>query len=233
MILASVQARMGSTRLPGKVLKPIVGKPMLWHIVNRVKRAELIDKIVIVTSTKKRDSSILKFAEQYGVASYAGSEEDLVDRHFQTAKKFKANAIVRITADCPLIDPQVIDRVIRHFLDGDFDYVSNVVKRTYPTGLDTEIISYSALEKAWKETKTPLQRWRFTIYLRNHPEMFKLGNVTHEEDISHMRWVVDTEKDLRFVREIYKALYKKNKIFYMKDILDLLKKRPELVEINK
>ena len=231
--MACVQARMGSTRLPRKVLKTIVGMPMLWHIIQRLKRSKLIDKIVIVTSIKKRDIPILKFAKNNGVDSYAGSEEDLVDRHFQAAKKFKADILVRITADCPLVDPEIVDKVIQFFLDGNFDYVSNIIERTYPDGLDVEVFSYSSLEKIWKEAKTPREREFFTVYMRDHPEIFQIGGIKQGEDISYMQWTVDTEKDLKFAREIYKRLYKKNKIFYMKDILSLLKKHPELTEINK
>lgn len=233
MIMASVQARMGSTRLPKKVLKIIAGKPMLWHIVNRLKKARLINKIVIATSTNERDKPIWEFAKHYGIESYAGSEENLVDRHFQAAKRYKADVIVRITADCPLIDPRVVDKVVKHFLDGNFDYVSNVVKSTYPVGLDTEVFSYGALKRVWKEAKTPLEREFFTVYMRDHPEIFKIGNVVQKKDLSHMQWTVDTKKDLKFIREIYKRLYKENKVFCTDDVLDLLKKHPELMEINK
>lgn len=232
MIVAHVQARMGSTRLPGKVLIDIVGKPMLWHIVNRLKWSKLIDKIVIVTSTNEKDETILEFGEKEGIETYAGSENDLVDRHYQAAKKFKANVMVRITADCPLVDPKIVDKIINYFLGGKFDYVSNVEKPTYPDGLDVQVFSYSALETMWKKAKK-FEREYFPIYIKLHPEMFKIGSVEQERDISHMRWTVDYEEDLKFVREIYKRLYKEDEIFYMEDVLRLLKHHPELIDINK
>ncbi|MEW6070046.1 MAG: aminotransferase class III-fold pyridoxal phosphate-dependent enzyme, partial [Candidatus Thermoplasmatota archaeon] len=233
MIVAHVQARIGSTRLPGKVLRDIVGKPMLWHIVNRLKRSKLIDKIVIVTSTNEEDKAILEFGEKEGIETFAGSEEDLVDRHYQAAKKYKADVIVRITGDCPLVDPKVVDKIIKYFLDGKFDYASNIEKCTYPDGLDVQVLSYSALETIWKKCKKPLERELFSAYIKLHPEKFKIGNVEQEQDLSHMRWTVDYEEDLRFVREVYKRLYKKGEIFYMEDVLQLLKKEPELMDINK
>lgn len=232
-VVAIIQARAGSTRLPRKVQKEIVGKPMLWHVIARVKRAKLVDEMILATTLKKEDKTLLKLAEESGVKSYAGSENDVLDRYFQAATKFGADVIVRITADCPLIDPGVVDKVIKHFFDGGFDYVSNTVKLSYPDGLDVEVFSYSALKRAWEGARRSSEREHVTSYMRNHPEMFKIGNVECEKDLSGMRWTVDTELDLKFVKEIYKGLYKEGKIFLMKDVLNLLKKHPKLAEINK
>lgn len=232
-VTAILQMRIGSTRLPKKILKNIAGKPMLWHFTNRVKKAKLIDEIIIATTTKDEDDMIVKWARSNGLKHYRGSTEDVLDRFYQTATKFKAEVIVRVTPDCPLIDPEVMDKVIKYFLDGDFDYVSNTIKRNYPDGLDTEVFSYDALKKAWKEAKMASEREHVTPYIWKHPKMFKIGSVECEEDLSHMRWCVDTERDLEFVREIYKRLYKEGKVFHMSDVLKLLKKHPELMEINK
>lgn len=206
---------------------------MLWHIIERVKHVKLIDEIIVATTKKRRDESIVKLSEESNVKAFTGSEEDALDRFFQAATKYKAGIIVRITADCPLIDPEIVDKVIKYFLDGDLDYVSNVVRRTYPDGLDTEVFSYDALKKAWNEARLASERENVTPYVWNHPEIFRIGSVEHERDFSQMRWCVDTDRDLKFVREIYKQLYKEGRIFRMKDILELLKKHPELMGINK
>jgi len=231
-IVAIIQARMGSTRLPGKALKEISGKPLLWHVINRVKKAKLIDQIVLATTDKKEDLKLIEIASETGIGNYAGSEEDVLDRYFQAATKYKADIIVRITSDCPLIDPIIIDKVINHFLSDNFDYVSNTIKCTYPDGLDVEVFSYNSLKKAWNDAKLPSEREHVTPYIIKHKEIFKIGNFENDEDLSHLRWTVDEERDLEFVREIYKRLYKEGEVFYMENVLELLKKNPELIEIN-
>ena len=233
-IVCIVQARMGSTRLPGKVMKEIMGKSMLVHIIERLKKSRLIDKIVIAT-TKNKDNLILKLAQEYKVKTFIGSEEDVLDRYYQAAKKYKANIVVRITSDCPLIDSDVIDKVTRYYLENKsrLDYVTNTLSRSYPRGLDVEVFSFNALEKAWREAKKPYQREHVTPYIYEHPEIFHLANIRNNEDLSYMRWTVDEEKDLKFVREVYKRLYKEGEVFLMQDILNLLKKEPQLMDINK
>ena len=188
-----IQARMESTRLCGKVLKEILGKPMLWYLINRLKHAKLLDQIVLATSGKESDEPILKFAKKNDIAYYAGSELDLLDRIYQAAKKFEADAIVRITADCPLIDPEIVDKVIKYYLDkGPFDYVSNArPKATYPVGLDTEVYSFKALEKAWEEVKDTFRREWLSTNFFECPEKYRLGLLEYEEDLSYMRWTVD------------------------------------------
>lgn len=232
-VVAIIQARVGSTRLPRKVQKSIAGRPMLWHVIERVKRAKLVDEVVLATTSKEEDKPLLDLVKESGIKGYAGSDEDVLDRYFQAATQFGADVIVRITADCPLIDPEIIDKVVKHFLDGDFDYVTNTLKPTYPDGLDVEVFSYEALRKAWGEARMASEREHVTPYIRKHPELFRFRNVEHEKDFSSMRWCVDTEKDLEFVREIYKRLYGKGKIFGMREVLNLLEKHPELMEINK
>jgi spore coat polysaccharide biosynthesis protein SpsF len=234
-VLAIVQARMGSSRLPGKVLKEILGRPVLWHLINRLKQAKLINQIIIATSDNDRDEPIVRFAEENGIACYAGSESDLVDRLYQAAKRCLADAIVRITADCPLVDPVLVDRIIKLYLDskGSLDYVSNINPRTYPDGLDVEIFSFQALKKVWEEVKDPFRREWITTNFFEHPEEYRLGNLEHGEDLSHLRWTLDYQEDLDCIVEIYKRLYLDDRVFLMKDILVLLREHPELSEINK
>lgn len=232
-IIAIIQARMGSGRLPGKVLMDIAGKPLLEHVLDRVRLSRLIDKIIIATTTKERDQVILEMAQTWGMESYAGSEEDVLDRFYQAAKMYGADTIVRITPDNPFNDPEATDKVISHYLRNkdNLDYVSNRMKSTYPEGLDVEVFSFEALEKAWKEAKKPSEREHVTPYIWNHPGIFRLANVENDEDLSHLRWTVDTETDLQFTREIYARLYH-GQVFFMKDILALLRAEPELAQIN-
>lgn len=234
-VVVIIQARTKSTRLPGKVLKNIVGKPMLAHVIERVENIRLVDEIVIATTVKEEDRVILRLANDCGVKSFSGSEEDVLDRYYQAAKRYQADVIVRITSDCPLIDPEVVDKAIAFYLKykGTVDYVSNSLRRSYPRGLDTEVFSFEVLERTWQKAKEPHQREHVTPYIYKHPETFRLANVENSEDRSYMRWTVDEEKDLEFVKEVYKRLYKEGEIFLMKDVLTLLRKEPQLMEINK
>jgi spore coat polysaccharide biosynthesis protein SpsF len=232
-VVAIIQARMGSTRLPGKVMMEIVGKPMLWHVINRVKHAKRLDDIVIATTALNEDKQILELASEIRVKSYAGSEDDVLDRYYQAAIIYKADVIVRITADCPLIDPTVIDRAIEFYLDHDFEYVGTGIKPSYPDGLDTEVFSFGVLKRAWKEATLASEREHVTPYIKKNPQVFSIKNLENDKDLSYMRWTVDEECDLEFVREIYNKLYKEGEMFYMEDILNLLKKQPELMNINK
>lgn len=240
MIIAIIQARMSSQRLANKVIADIAGKPMIWHVVNRVKSANKIDKVILATSDKSSDQPIVEIASQMGINSYAGSESDVLDRYYQTAKKYKADVIVRITGDCPLVDPNIINETVEHFLNNKFDYVSTAhtsesMDSTYPDGLDTEVFNFNSLAKAWKEAKLESEREHVTPYIWKNPQIFKIDNWQGKgghKNYSKMRWTVDEERDLKFVREVYKKLYSNKNIFYMQDVLDLLKKHPELLEIN-
>lgn len=232
MITAIIQARVGSSRLPGKTMKDILGKPMLWHMIKRLEKSKFIQKIVIATTTKERDKVILEFAKKHQLDSYTGDEDDVLDRYYQTAKKYSVETIVRLSPDCPLIDPHVVDRVIQRYLTGDCDYAANTLKLTYPDGLDVEVFSYMALEKAWKEARWASEREHVTPYIRKNPDKFRLANVENEVNLSHFRWTVDEAKDLEFVGQVYGQLYKEDEIFYMEDVLNLLGKHPELMQIN-
>lgn len=232
-VVAIIQARMASTRLPGKVLLDIQGKPLLEHVIDRVGAAKLIDSTVIATSSNERDEAIIQFAKSRGIAYYVGSEDDVLDRFYQTAKRFNVNIIVRITPDDPFKDPEVIDKVVSYYLSDidSLDYVSNTIEPTYPEGLDVEVFSFQALEKAWREASKPSERGHVTPYMWNHPKFFRLANIENDENLSHLRWTIDAEEDLRFAREVYARLYR-GQVFLMKDILALLRAEPGLTKIN-
>ncbi len=230
-VVAIIQARMGSSRLPGKSLACIENRPMLWHVVQRVQRATRVDRVVVATSTAPADDAIEKMCQESGIPCYRGSENDVLDRFYHAARAEKAAQVVRITADCPLIDPEVVDRVVRRFERGDLDYASNSMVRSYPDGLDTEIFSFSALERAWHEARKPSEREHVTPYLRS--EKFRTANVQNDSTsmYQHYRWTVDESEDLEFIRAVYKAFRPKDS-FGMKDILDLIEKTPGLEKMN-
>jgi len=232
-IVVIIQARTGSTRLPGEVLEQIEGKPMIWHVDERVKHAKNVDKIVLATTDSPKDDQLASLATSSGVECFRGSENDVLDRYYQAAKKYNADVVVRITGDCPVADPEIIDSVVDFFTKNTYYYVSTAYpKATYPDGLDAEVFTFSALEKAWKEASLGSEREHATPYIWKHTELFKVKSFENKEDLSFMRWTVDEEKDLKFIREVYKRLYSSQKIFLMQDILDLIKKEPALMDIN-
>jgi spore coat polysaccharide biosynthesis protein SpsF (cytidylyltransferase family) len=229
MIGAIVQARMASTRLPGKVLLPLAGKPILWHVVSRVGTSRLIKKVVVATTDRKEDDAICDFCRKNGIDFFRGSEDDVLDRFYRAAKKFRFNAVVRVTADCPLHDPVVIDRVIGEYAKGGYDYVTNANPPTYPDGLDVEVFSFAALERAWKEARLKSEREHVTPYIRNSG-LFRLGNVANNSDLSSYRWTLDQPEDFEFIKSVYAAM--KKDAFGMDDVLALLGRHPELLGIN-
>ncbi|MEW6715910.1 MAG: glycosyltransferase family protein [Chloroflexota bacterium] len=232
-VVAIIQARMGSTRLPGKTLVDIVGKPLLGHVIERVQACQTIEDIVVATTTAVEDQPILDLAGQYGVMHYTGSEEDVLDRFYQAAINTSAEVIVRITADDPFKDPQVIDHIVSYFLHHpELDYASNTVEPTYPEGLDVEVFSFKALETAWQEAQRLSDREHVTPYIWRNPQTFCIANIKHHTDLSHLRWTLDYEEDLHFTRAVYEHLYG-GKVFLMEDILILLQKEPQLAGINK
>lgn len=234
-VVAIVQARMGSSRLPGKILKEIVGKPMLWHVVNRLKACKFVHNIVVATTTSGSDNIVKEFCMKNSFEIFSGSENDVLDRYYQAAIVYGADAVVRITADCPLIDPSVSDRVISEYLNnqGEIDGSSNTINRTYPRGLDTEVFSFASLTNIWKEAKKDYQREHVTIYAYEHPKKFKLIGVENDIDLSNLRFTVDEEPDLLFIKNIYERLYSKKKIFLIEDVLQLINKEPNLIAINR
>lgn len=232
MIAAVIQARMGSSRLPGKVMKDIVGHPQLWHVVSRTGAAETLDSVVVATSGSETDDAIVALCEQSDIPVFRGSEDDVLDRYYCAAKWAGAEVVVRITADCPLIDPGVVDKVVSAYLEGGCDYASNTIERTYPDGLDTEVFSFEALEAAWHEAELPSEREHVTPYIWKTPDVFRLRRVTQGEDLSYLRWTVDEPEDLEFVREVYRLLHLPGQTFFMEDVVRLLREHPELLEIN-
>ena len=234
MIAAIVQARMGSSRLPGKTLMDVAGRPLLGHLVDRARRIPGLDAVVIATTDRPADRAILNFAAAEGVPVYAGSEDDVLDRFHQAAERFGVAVVVRVTPDCPLLDPDVAGLVLRHFLDagGRLDYASNTQPPTFPDGQDTEVFSAAALARAWREARLPSEREHVTPYIWKHPDRFRLANVRHAEDLSALRWTVDEAADLEFVRTVYARLGA-GRVFGMDDVLALLRREPALLEINR
>jgi spore coat polysaccharide biosynthesis protein SpsF (cytidylyltransferase family) len=225
-----VQARLGSRRLPGKVLEPIGDRTMLERVVERVRRSERIADVVVATSESPRDDAIADLCAHRGWHCHRGSEADVLSRYVGAAERFDADPIVRITADCPLIDPEVVSRVMEAFAEGGRDYVANINPPTFPHGLDTEALSAAALSRADREAEWVSEREHVTLYIRNHPDRFRFGNVTHTPDLSKHRWVVDEPSDLEFARAVYARLGGRE--FGMRDVLALVEREPELSRIN-
>ena len=222
---------MGSSRLPGKVLmKSGNGMPLLYHVINQLRHCSKVKNLVIATTTNQEDDEIEKFADNNSVNVFRGSEKDVLDRYFQCAKKYSFSTIVRITSDCPLIDPQIVDKVIERFFSGNYDYATNTLIRTFPIGTDAEVFSFSALETAWKNAQLPSEREHVTPHLRNKGN-FKTINVENDTNISNLRLTVDRIEDFELINEILNNL-SINPI-HLENILELFSRKPELIEINK
>jgi spore coat polysaccharide biosynthesis protein SpsF len=231
--VAIIQARSGSTRLPRKIFKALAGKPMIWHVVDRLSHAKMLDKIIIATTTQSEDDQVVGFCSANNIFCYRGSLNDVLSRYYETAKNYNADIVIRITSDCPVLDPDIIDAMLIQFIQEDhIDYLSNTLERTFPRGLDTEIFTFAALEKTFNEAKLDYEHEHVTPYIYNNSELFTIKNYANETDLSSYRWTVDTPEDLRLIEEIYNSLYQKDKIFLFKDILQLIEKRPELAKIN-
>jgi glutamate-1-semialdehyde 2,1-aminomutase/spore coat polysaccharide biosynthesis protein SpsF len=228
-VVAIVQARMSSTRLPGKVLADVAGHPMLWHLIQRLRRSRLLSQIVVATTENPSDDVIVRLCESMGVVCFRGSESDVLDRYYQAARAMSAHTVVRITSDCPLIDPVVVDKVIQRFLDSNCDYVSNSLRYTYPNGLDTEVFSFAALERAWREATRSSDREHVTPFLKR--ETLRIANVENEAPLGDLRWTVDESADLEFVRRVFVAL-SGHETFGMQEVLDLVKQHPEIQGLN-
>ncbi|NMA49297.1 MAG: NTP transferase domain-containing protein [Tissierellia bacterium] len=231
---AIIQARMGSTRLYGKVLKEIKGKSVLRHVIERVQQSKLVDEIVIATTIHERDNAIENEALKCGVKVFRGSEDNVLSRYYYAAKENKIDVVIRITSDCPLIDPFVMDEIINRYLNGDYEIVtnagSNLSQRTYPRGLDTEVFSFDVLEDAFKNAKETYQREHVTPYIyENSKKVFIYKN---DIDYSKHRWTLDTEEDFELISRIYDRLYKGKHNFYLNEIIELFNQEPGLYQIN-
>jgi len=227
---AIVQARMGSTRLPGKILKPLVGKPALWHLITRLGYSKCLKDIVVATTVNSEDDIVINFCRENHFKWYRGSEEDVLDRYYQAAKAFRADPVVRITADCPAIDPTIADEVIDGYFKGNFDVYS--LGGEFPDGLDCGLFSFWVLEDTWKHAVLPSEREHVGTYMKKHPDKYRLGHLEKFKGLGHHRWTLDEEADLRFLQTVFDRLYEPGKIFLTHEILDLLEAEPQLMEIN-
>jgi spore coat polysaccharide biosynthesis protein SpsF len=230
-VLAIVQARVSSSRLPGKVLKPICGRPMLLHQLDRVRRARAVDAFVVATSTEASDDDIAALCESAGLPCFRGSLHDVLDRFYQAALPFTPRYIVRLTGDCPLADPDLIDRVVEFMIAGGYDIAG--AAPTFPDGLDVEAMRFETLEHAWRHAVRPSDREHVSLYIVRQPERFRVGGYHSDVDLSHMRWTVDEPEDFELVRQIYDALYPRNPAFTTQDVLDLLAAKPALLDLNR
>lgn len=230
-IMCMIQARMGSTRLPRKVLKPLLDKPLLWWDVYRLRQSRLIDEIIIATTTNNVDDDITNLCATEGWLVYRGSEDDVLDRYYQAAQMYNADVVVRVTSDCPLIDPIVLDYTLSAYLSASptIDYASNIVIRSYPRGLDVEVFGVNALESAWQNDESP---WRehVTPYIYNNPDQFRLLSVKNPVDYSHHRWTVDTSEDFELIERIYNHFGHGD--FGWQDVLGLMDANPDWYQIN-
>lgn len=232
MILALLQARASSRRLPGKVLLPILGRPMLERQIERVGRARSIDRLAIATSTDASDDAIAALAARLGLDCHRGSLEDVLERFYQAARPYRPTHVVRLTGDCPLADPEVIDRVVHACVEGGYDYASNALRPSYPDGLDAEIMRFEVLEAASGEASLPSEREHVTSFIYKRPHRFRVLNVSSEKDLSALRWTVDEPEDFDLVTRIYEALYPANPAFGTDDILALIAAHPEVAGAN-
>jgi spore coat polysaccharide biosynthesis protein SpsF len=231
-VLAIVQARVSSSRLPGKVLRPILGTPMLLQQIKRLKASQLIDHLVVATSIHKSDDPLVEIMENADIAYFRGRLANVLDRFYQAALSHRPRHIVRITGDCPVIDPFIVDDVIGIHLKEGNDYTTNALTPSFPDGLDIEIMTFDALHLAWEKSQLPSEKEHVTYFIQKHPELFKLKNVLSKNDLSFLRWTVDEHEDFELITEIYKELYPTKPDFNMSDILNLLELRPELRFLN-
>ncbi|RHX91165.1 glutamate-1-semialdehyde aminotransferase [Leptospira yasudae] len=230
-IIAIVQARMGSTRFPNKVMQTLAGKPMIGILIDRLSRAKKIDQIVVATSLDAKNDALVAYLDQIGVSSFRGSENDVLDRYYQAAILYNADIVIRITGDCPLVDPDLVDQLVELFFSKRNDYVSNINPPTFPDGVDIEIFSMEALKIAHSVAIKPFDREHVTPFLREN-EQFSKMNLTHEEDLSHLRWTVDEKNDLEVVKNIFDH-FEPRIDFNWKDVIKLYQSKPELFVFNK
>ena len=226
-----IQARMGSSRLPGKVLADLHGAPMLARMVERVERARGISEITVATTDRPEDAPVCDLARDLGIRCFAGDAHDVLDRYYHAARAFDADPVVRLTGDCPLIDPDIVSAVLDCYLEaGDADHAS--LGGMFPDGLDTEVVALRALTRAWSDARLPSEREHVTPYIWKHPERFRLLTYGFPEDRWGMRWTVDEECDLAFVRAVYERLYAPGRAFGWREIVDLVEKVPEIGALN-
>jgi spore coat polysaccharide biosynthesis protein SpsF (cytidylyltransferase family) len=231
-VTAIIQARMASTRLPGKVMKEVLGQPLLSYLIERVRCCKGIKDIILATTLNSEDDLIATFGSNKDIDVFRGSENNVLERYCKAATRFGAKHIMRLTADCPLIDPEFLDNLIEYYFSQNYDYASNAVVPTLPDGLDAEIFTFRALNHAFHYAVLPSELEHVTPYIFNHPEIFRIGNWLYQEDLSRFRWTVDEPEDFKFVRQVIEILYPVNRNFRMNDVLELICKSPDLAQIN-
>lgn len=232
-IVAIIQARMSSTRLPHKVLKDLHGKTVLNRVVDRVSDCDLFDKVVVATTDLDIDNAIVNECKKIGVAYTRGSSDNVLSRYYEAAEKFNAENVVRVTSDCPVISTQVLGKIVAEYLDKQPDYLSNTIQRTFPRGLDAEIFSFKTLEVAYKNATKDYEKEHVTPYIYQNPDKFNILHFKDSVDNSQHRWTLDTKEDWELIQKIYAYLYDDNNKFEYNDILNLYKEYPELIEINR
>jgi spore coat polysaccharide biosynthesis protein SpsF len=238
IITVVVQARMASNRLHGKVMLPILGETLLYRMIERLKQIKYPVQIVVATSTNEEDQIIEKFCQKKKITFYAGELNDLLDRHYQIGVLTGSDVVIKIPSDCPLIDPQIVDKVIQFYLEneGKYDFVSNLHPATYPDGNDVELMTFEALEKAWKEAQRPLEREHTTPYFWENDDKFKNANVIWESGLDYSmthRFTIDYDDDYLFIKRVFEELYPINPNFSMGDILNLIVIKPEIYNLNR
>jgi len=234
-VVAVIQARMSSTRLPGKVLKTASGRTMLDRMIERVRKSAMIDQVIVATTTDPSDNAIVRACHRYDTEVYRGSLLDVLDRYYQAAKQYQANIIVRLTGDCPLIDPRLIDDVVKALVDQQVDFACNRLPppfaRTYPIGLDVEASTIAALENAWRNADQKHEREHVFPYLYAVPGRFKVIQLNHSENLGHLRWTLDTPADLVLLRRVYRYFKGRNDFSWL-DVVQLWREKPALFEVN-
>lgn len=236
-IVTVVQARMGSTRLPGKVMLPLADKPLILRMYERVSLSQFAGEIVIAITNDESDNKLFELCKQNNINVFRGHSFDLLDRHYKAAQKFNADVVLKIPSDCPLIDPEIIDKVILYYINNkeNYDFVSNLHPPTYPDGNDVEVMSFETLQTAWLNAKKDFEREHTTPYIWENPDKFRIGNVRWETGVDYSmtyRFTIDYKEDYEFIKKVYNQLYPKNKRFGLNDILNLLEAKPEIKKIN-
>lgn len=239
--VAIIQARMGSNRLPGKVLMPILGKPMLWHIVRRVRAVPSIDEVVVAVPSDGANEVLRRFCAGNKIAVFAGSETDVLDRYYQAAQQFEADPVIRITADCPMVDPQLIEKLLQTYKSCGYDHIGvaagagaeRLCKGRFPDGLDAECFAFSALARAWHDATDPRDREHVTRYIWNNKQIFRCGVLTADVAYPKLRLTVDHAEDFELVTKIYESLYSERGPFLLSDVMKFLEINPGLFEVNR
>tara|TARA_B100000745_G_scaffold250077_1_gene172184 strand:- start:451 stop:1218 length:768 start_codon:yes stop_codon:yes gene_type:complete len=230
-ITVIIEARTGSSRLPNKVIAEIEGKPMIFYVIDRIKQIKSVEQIILATTQEKNDQILTEIAEQNSIETFIGDSVDVLNRDYQCALQNNADPIIRITGDCPLTDPDIVEKMLQFYLKNNYDYVSNRINPKYPDGLDVEIFSFKTLQIAAQNAQWSSERELVTTYITKNPKIFKIFSYENQDDLSHHRWCIDEQKDLEFVRRIYSIMKPKTN-FPMSRIMEILSKNPELTKIN-